>query len=93
MIGEQAAQSDKLIDTYQNYANFCVKWGRYEHANILLQRKLALASEDYDTYMQTVNSLFELAEDRGRYLEEYKENLQKWRRLPENDSQLENTLE
>jgi hypothetical protein len=93
MVAEQAAQSDKLIDTYQNYASFCVKWGRYEQANILLQRKLALASEDYDTYMQTVNSLFELAEDRNRYQDEYKENLQKWRRLPENDSQLESTLD
>jgi len=36
----------KLCNTYELYADYCIKWGRFDQANILLQKKLR--SQDYN---------------------------------------------
>jgi hypothetical protein len=77
--GDHAEKLEKLNE----YADYCLEWGRYEKANALLQQKLCLERDSFENYMATIKKLTTIAMDRTRYMETYQDNLNNWTRLPE----------
>jgi tetratricopeptide (TPR) repeat protein len=62
----------KLVGVYQNYADYCIKWGRYSDAKKLLQKKLRLQNYNYAERVVTVNAIYQLVEDYSRSVDEEK---------------------
>lgn len=87
-----ANDTPKLVGIYQNYADYCIKWGRYSDAKKLLQKKLRLQNYNFQERVETINSIYQLVEDNSRFVDEEKDNISKMGRLSENDSLLNNLL-
>ena len=69
MIEETCQIYQLLIDSvpnndkfklYDQYSEYCSKWGRFEVARILLQKKLSLEEDTFEEYVATANQLRKL---------------------------------
>jgi hypothetical protein len=79
------AEPAEKPDFLDQYADYCLEWGRIEQANALLQRKLSLERTNFEAYMATIKKLSTLVMDKSHYAERYADNLSSWTRLPEDD--------
>ena len=82
---------DSKIECYSEYAEFCIKWGRLQQANALLQKKLSLERQSFNGYRQTIEKIVEVAKsmkNHTAYIDKYIEEIQQLGRIKEKDSQL-----
>lgn len=93
IIIEQTKDISEKVEKLGEYADYCLEWGRYEKANLLLQCKLSLERQSFENYMATIKKLTVVAMDRSRYNDIYQDNLANWTRLPEEDVILNGYLE
>lgn len=63
-----ADEKIKSCEILQNYANYCILWGRYEKAKVLLQRKLQLQNYNIEERSKTITCLSTLTKDQMRLL-------------------------
>lgn len=88
-LGSNFIEKSKI---YEDYANFCAKWGRLEQAIILFQKKMALEEDDFESYTNTVNSMRQITSSKDSLIKEFNTSLGSMGRLPENDEDLEEKL-
>lgn len=94
LILKDSANLMNKIDKLGDYSDFCLEWGRYEKATVLLQKKLSLDKGNFSNYKNTMMKMTEVAKNQKLYMQKYEENLQAWSRLPEGDtSQLHTCLD
>ena len=53
------------------FADYCLDWGRYQKATILLQKKMMLEKNNFESYMNTIKKLSIVASQQKEYLNRY----------------------
>jgi hypothetical protein len=86
LIIKESTNIKNKIEKLGDYSDFCLIWGRYEKATILLQKKLSLEKGNFNNYKNTMLKMTAIAKDQAKYMEGYYESLQTWSRLPEGDT-------
>jgi len=56
------------IDKIGEYSDFCLDWGRYEKATVLLQKKLSLEKGNFNNYKNTMLKMTEVVKGQKRYI-------------------------
>jgi len=78
----------KLCAIYQSYADFCIEWGRYDQANILLQKKLQLQSLNSANRIETINCIEKLVKNHFYLVGQYEKNLVKLKFISKDNSDI-----
>lgn len=86
LILKDSTNLKSKIEKLGDYSDYCLNWGRYEKATILLQKKLSLEKGNFNNYKNTMMKMTTIAKNQARYTEIYYQSLQSWSRLPQGDT-------
>lgn len=86
LILKDSTNLKSKIEKLGDYSDYCLNWGRYEKATILLQKKLSLEKGNFNNYKNTMMKMTSIAKNQARYTEIYYQSLQSWSRLPQGDT-------
>ena len=74
-LREYFNDKDKLCSIYQHFADYCIKWGRFSKAQILLQKKLRFQKHSIKERDITIECLFKLSHNQFSLTEHFEGNI------------------
>jgi hypothetical protein len=67
IIKESTVLANK-IEKLGEYSDYCLEWGRYEKATVLIQKKLSLEKGNFNNYKKSMAKMTTIAKDQAKYM-------------------------